>query len=349
MVFCAKAALLPLYNWLPAAYSRAPAAVAALFAIMTKVGVYALLRLWTLLFPPTAVGSALFGGEVLTWGGLMTLAAASIGVLASQHLGRLAGFSIIVSSGTVLAVVGFSQPNLTGGALFYLFSSTLALCAMFLVTDLVERSRETDEAVPLFDTDEERPPFPTEFRLLRPDANLDDDEQALIGKAIPGSLALLGLAFIVCALLVAGLPPLSSFVGKIAMLTAVINPDGLGVHSAAPIRPAGWVLLALLIVSGLFATIALSRAGIRYFWAPHDRPAPRLRLIEVLPIGVLLLLCTLMVVRAEPLLRYAERTAQALHEPGEYVRAVMAAQIVPYPTRIDTPAPALLFEEHVLP
>ena len=338
VAFLAKAALWPLNFWLTPAYSAASPPVAALFAIMTKVGVYALLRLWTLLFPPTAIGSALFGGEVLTWGGLATLAAASVGVLASQHLGRLAGFSVIVSSGTVLAVIGFSQPNLTGGALFYLFSSTLALCALFLVTDLVERSRETEEAVPLFDTDEERPPFPTEFRPLGPDTNLDEQEQALIGRAIPGSTALIGLSFIGCALLVAGLPPLSSFIGKVAMLTAVINPTGLGgLASAAPVRPAGWVLLALLIVSGLLATIAFSRAGIRYFWAPNHRAPPRLRVAEALPIGVLLALCTLMAVRAEPVLRYAERTAEALHAPQDYINAVMSAPVVPYPSRLQAP------------
>lgn len=142
MAFLGKAAIWPLNFWLPPAYSAASPPVAALFTIMTKVGLYSILRLWTLLFPASATGSELFGNEVLIWGGLLTLLFASIGMLASQNLGRLAGFSVLASSGTLLAAFGFGNPLLTGGALYYLMSSTLALCALFLVTDLIARSRQ---------------------------------------------------------------------------------------------------------------------------------------------------------------------------------------------------------------
>ena len=326
VAFLAKAAAWPLNFWLPPAYAAACPPVSALFAMLTKVGLYAILRLWTLLFPPTAVGSALFGSEVLVWGGLATLAFASVGVLASSNLQRLAGFSVLVSSGTLLAAIGFGQSGLTGGALYYLMSSTLALAALFLVSDLIERSRATEEAVPEENFADEQIPFPVD--LIAPDhTNLDEEEQALIGKAIPAAMAFLGMSFIACALLVSGLPPMSGFIGKIVMLTALFNPEGLG-GASEPLRVAAWFMLAGVVVSGLFATVAFSRAGIRFFWAPHDRAAPRLRVIECLPIVAMLLVCVVLVARADPVLRYTDLAARALHDPRDYIRAVMAAQTV---------------------
>src|SRR6187431_163615 len=115
VAFLAKAALWPLNFWLPPAYVAAGAPVAALFAILTKVGIYAVLRLWTLCFPASA-GAPLFGGEVLVWSGLATLAFGAIGMMASQRLDRLAGFSVIASSGTLLAAIGFDAPALSAGA-----------------------------------------------------------------------------------------------------------------------------------------------------------------------------------------------------------------------------------------
>lgn len=123
LAFLTKAAIWPLNFWLVPAYSAASAPVAALFAIMTKVGLYAVLRLWPLFFPADAGAAAPFGGDALVLGGLATLAFGTLGALASQHLGRLAGFSIIVSAGTLLAAIGLRQPAVTGGALFYLLSS----------------------------------------------------------------------------------------------------------------------------------------------------------------------------------------------------------------------------------
>ncbi|MGV3498893.1 MAG: monovalent cation/H+ antiporter subunit D [Hydrogenophaga sp.] len=322
VAFLAKAALWPLNFWLTPAYGAASAPAAAVFAILTKVGVYALLRLWTLCFPADAVGaSAGFGGDVLIWGGLATLAFGAIGMLASQQLGRLAGYSVIASSGTLIAAIGFDAPALSSGALFYLASSTLAGCALFLLVELLERAREVEQGPQ--DLDDGNDALPAFFDAQPPPgANLDDDEEVLIGRAIPAALVFLGVAFTLCAMVIAGLPPLSGFVGKLGMLIALLE---LGTVAA-------WTLFALLIASGLFAAMALMRVGVRHFWTTQDRPAPRLRVAETLPIALLLGGAVFMVVQAEAVFGYARATADALHEPQRYVDAVMRARTVPSPT-----------------
>ena len=148
VAFLAKAAVWPLNFWLPPAYAAASAPAAALFAILTKVGVYAVLRLWTLCFPAGAGASALFGGDALVWGGLATLAFGAVGMLASQQLARLAGFSIIARRARCWRRSASARPALSGGALFYLVSSTLAGCALFLLVELVERARQVEVGPP---------------------------------------------------------------------------------------------------------------------------------------------------------------------------------------------------------
>jgi multicomponent K+:H+ antiporter subunit D len=105
----------PLCFWLPTTYAAASPPVASIFAIMTKVGAYIVLRLWLLPFGEGAGPSAGLGGEWLLYGGMATVAFGSIGTLASQDMARLAGFSVLVSSGTVLAATGMGQVGLTGG------------------------------------------------------------------------------------------------------------------------------------------------------------------------------------------------------------------------------------------
>ncbi|RYY52933.1 MAG: cation:proton antiporter, partial [Comamonadaceae bacterium] len=294
--------------------------------ILTKVGVYAVLRLWTLCFPSTAGDSALFGADVLIWGGIVTLAFGTIGMMASQQLARLAGYSIIASSGTLMAATGFDHPELTAGALLYLASATLAAGAMFLLVELMDRARTLEVDLPsAVETDVRMPSFAeTE---TPPDANLDDQQVALIGRAIPAAVAFLGLAFLVATLVLAGLPPLSGFVAKVAMLHAVLQmPEGAGPNGA------GAALFTLQIVSGLCAAIALSRIGMRFFWSPENRPAPRLRVAESLPVAVLLGLCLALVVAGEPALRYMRDTADALHSPRQYILTVLAARPAPSPS-----------------
>jgi multicomponent K+:H+ antiporter subunit D len=323
VAFLAKAAFWPLNFWLPAAYAAASAPSAAMFAVLTKVGVYAVLRLWTLCFPETAGFSAHFGGALLIWGGLATLAFGSLGMLRSQQLGRLAGYSIIASSGTVVAAAGFDVPPLTAGALFYLGSSTLAAAALFLLAELVERRRQTEVDPPSADQGGRLPAF---GEAAPADANLDDRQVPMVGRAIPGALAFLAASFLLCTLVLAGLPPLSGFVGKLAMLRAIVDAPRL----PGAMLPAG-VLFALLILSSLTASIALLRAFIAHFWAVQGRPAQPLRMVEVLPVTLLLAGCLLLAGGGEHVLRLTATAAAMLHAPQVYIDAVLGMRPVPAP------------------
>ena len=339
--FLIKAAVWPLNFWLVPAYSAATAPVGALFALMTKVGVYTILRLWTLLFSSEAGASALFGSLWLIGGGMVTMAFGAVGMLGSQRPTHLAGFAAILSSGTLLAAAGFGQNLLTAGLLYYLPSSTLAVSALFLTADLIDRWRNDGASYAPFEKSDNAPFLNAEL-VPTEGLNLDEDEEVLIGRVIPAAAALLGLAFIVCTLVITGLPPLSGFVGKFAMLSALLNPLGLTASAGTQPGAPGWTLFVLMIATGLLALIALTRVGIRHFWSTHVRVAPQLRVLEGLPIAVLLALCVALTVMAGPLMQFTQATADALHSPGTYIRAVMQAQPIPGPT---TPGNAHLPKE----
>jgi multicomponent K+:H+ antiporter subunit D len=310
IAFLVKAGMWPLCFWLPATYAAAPPPVASLFAILTKVGVYIVLRLWLLLFGAHAGASAHLGSELLLVGGLATVAFGAIGSLASQSLTRLAAYSVLVSSGTVLAAIGMGQVGVTSGALFYLVSSTLGLAAFFLLIELVERGREPGADV-----------LAVTRELYGEEYELEDSEE--VGIAIPATMGILGLAFICCALVLSGLPPLPGFIAKFALLTAALNAP------AGAISVAAWALLVVVILSGLAALIATTRAGINVFWASANRTVPRVRLIETAPVVALILLCAVQTIQAGPVMRFMNATAESLHAPRDYIRGVLATAAEP--------------------
>jgi len=147
-------------------------------------------------------------------------------------------------------------------------------------------------------------------------------EHSEAGIAIPVTMGILGLAFIGCALIISGQPPLPGFIAKFALLTAALNPQG-GVVSIS-----GWILLLVLILSGLAALIAMTRAGIRAFWAAPDRTVPRVHLVEISPVATLLLLCAMQTIQAGPVMGFMQATAQSLHAPQDYIRGVLGSGTV---------------------
>ena len=330
MAFLTKAAVWPMGFWLVPAYSAAGAPVAALFSIMTKVGIYAILRLWSLGFSAEE-GTLRWGADWLVGGGLATVAFGLLGLLQARQLGRVTGFGVMVTSGTLLAAIGFNQPTVTGGALYYLLSSTMAAGAMFLLIELIDRSRLLESEFPNPDDADPVPFFLDEIEPPR-DTNLDEQQEALTGRVIPASTAFLGFSFLACTLLLTGTPPLSGFIGKFMMLSGLLSTEEAGSALQEPVSTAAWVMLALVIMSGFAALVALSRTGIRMFWTPRDRPAAQLKVLECLPIGLLLTLCLLISFRAEPLARYLQAAASELKDPHGYVQAVQGVRPLPPPS-----------------
>jgi multicomponent K+:H+ antiporter subunit D len=310
IAFLVKAGMWPLGFWLPTAYAAATPPVAAVFAVLTKVGIYIIIRLHLLVFGSAAGASAGFGQSWLLAGGMATIAFGAIGVLASQAMGRLAGYSVLVSSGTLLAAIGLGHQDMLAGALFYLVSSTLTIAAFFLLIELVERGRDAAADV-LAVTMEAYGDF---------DENEEEEE---VGVAIPGTMAVLGLCFSLCAVLLSGLPPLSGFIAKFALLSGLFGvaaPD-----QAKAISAADWTYVTLIILSGLAAMIAMNRIGIRTFWASIEGTIPRVVVIEITPVAVLLAACIFLSFQAGPAMRYMQATADDLLAPNLHSERVLSA------------------------
>lgn len=306
IVFLVKAGMWPLGFWLPTTYAAAAPPAAAMFSILSKVGIYIILRLWLLLFGENSGASAQFGGDWLLAFGMATIVFGGIGVLASQDLSRLAAYSVMVSSGTVMTALALGKLAVIGPALFYLVSSTLAISGLFMLTELIERGR--DPAADILAVTREA------YGDDEPDAAEAADEA---GIAIPATMAMLGLCFIGCALVLAGLPPLSGFIAKFAILSALFG----GQSGGDAIPATTWIILVLLIVAGLATLIAMVRAGVRTLWL--ERTVPRVRIIEMAPILILLIACAALTVWAQPAMAYMQRIATTVHAPTDYVRSVL--------------------------
>ncbi|GLS88076.1 monovalent cation/H+ antiporter subunit D [Cypionkella aquatica] len=321
IAFLIKSGMWPLSFWLSTAYMAGAAPVAAMFAIMTKVGVYVVMRLSLLLFGAGAGASAGFGAEVLIAGGMATVTFGFLGVLASQGVGRMAAHLVLISSGTALAVTGFALMGagsaLLAGALYYLVSSTLATSALFLLIEPMSREEGGIAAM----------------LALTADAygldDVEDDGAPEVGFAIPGTLTILGLCFGACLLVLAGLPPLSGFLGKFAMLSAGLDQSSV----AAPLI---WGFMALLLLSGLATLIGMIRIGIRTFWVT-DGAAPKVLALEIAPVIVLIGMILLLTIKAQHSIRYMEDTARALLTPAIYTEGVMSAPRVVDQPKDDTP------------
>jgi multicomponent K+:H+ antiporter subunit D len=318
VAFLIKAGVWPLNFWLPTTYTAASSPIGAVFAIMTKVGVYAVLRVGTLLASADEQTSFIDVG--LFYGGAATIAYAVIGMLASHQLSRIVSFSVVASTGVLFMALGLRIEALTAPVMLYLVSSVLATGAFFMVNGLAQRTRtlRMREAADVG-------PLPDDTYIgfgdrQRADPLSPRDE---VGVAIPAAMAFLGLTFVCCVLLVAGLPPLSGFLAKFALLRTAIDQLPGDATSAYT-----WVFCAAILITGVAATISLTRVGLRLFWSVAGRTTPRLRLIEAGPPAFLVLLCLALTAGAGPVMTYLESAARSLHSPQVYIRVVNGTQEV---------------------
>ena len=284
LVFAIKAALVPLHWWLPATYAAAAAPVAALFAIMTKVGAYSIIRINSLIFGADAGALADVAAPWIVPAALATLTVGAFGLLASRTLFDLASFTIVASMGMLLIAVGlFDTAGLTT-ALYYLVHSTLASATLFLLVDLVaqRRGRNFDKLVP--------------------------------GRPI-SQAPLLSAFFLLTAVAVIGLPPMSGFIGKLMILDATLeSPQAAGI----------WFLV---LAASLLMTIAFARAGSLVFWkseGPTTGPTwPNTRVEPLVVVGFLIGTMVALSILAGPAVQAFEATAQQALDPAHYIEAVL--------------------------
>ncbi|EJF74621.1 monovalent cation/H+ antiporter subunit D [Bartonella alsatica] len=308
VAFLLKAGMWPLNFWLIPTYSAAAAPVGASFALLSKVGIYIILRLTLLWFGPESGYFSHFGHMILFYGGLATMVFGFIGILASQVLARLAAYSVLVSSGTLLSAIGIGNTALTAGALFYIISSTLALGAFFLLVELVERCQDVAANI-----------LTVTMEVYGDD---EEEEEEVVGTYLPVTLAILGGCFGICAILIIGLPPFSGFVAKFMMFMAVLNHTKGDWSASLPVYQ-NWIFVIFVTLSGFATLIALTRTGIRTFWVSLEGRVPRVQVIEFAPIAVLLAVCFLITIIAGPISHYMSETANVLYNPQNYIGSVL--------------------------
>ena len=153
----------------------------------------------------------------------------------------------------------------------------------------------------------------------------DDVPEELDGVTMPATLAMLGVCFAGCTILLAGLPPLSGFIAKFGILSAIIGTGSIGVPPTGP----ALALAALIIIAGLATLIALTRAGIRTFWSSLDVAVPRVLVVEVAPVLALLALLAALTIQAGPALSYMEAAVRSTGKGGSYLNGVMEEKALP--------------------
>jgi multicomponent K+:H+ antiporter subunit D len=298
IVFGVKAALVPLHFWLPATYANAPAPVAALFAIMTKVGAYSIIRIHGMAFGPDNPATDTLIGDWLFVLALLTMAVGAFGVLGARRLGPLLSYAVVGSMGTLLLAVSVFDSYATTTALYYLIHSTFSAAALFLLADLVVTRRGND------------------WLGVQP---------ATVQNGLFAAL------FFAAAIAMAGMPPLSGFLGKLMIMDALRAPGVIG-----------WAWTAIILGS-LLTILGLAQAGSALFWkstadttapdhpartAPADGPTPETShtpatALEVAPTVAAVALLVGLAVMAGPVTNYLEATSAQIYDSSSYVEAVL--------------------------
>ena len=226
VAFAIKAAVFPLSAWLPDSYPTAPAPVTAVFAgLLTKVGVYAIIRTQTLLFP---------GGRLdtlLLCAALATMLVGILGAVVQYDIRRMLSFTLVSHIGYMVFGIALGSTAGLAGAVFYVAHHIVVQATLFAVAGLVERQGGS-----------------TAVNRL---------------GGLAGASPLLAVLFFVPAMNLAGIPPLSGFVGKLGLLQAGVADGGV----------LAWVLVGGGVLTSLLTLVAVSRVWTRAFWRPRSQPA----------------------------------------------------------------------------
>jgi multicomponent Na+:H+ antiporter subunit D len=279
LAFGIKAAIFPLSAWLPDSYPTAPALVTAVFAgLLTKVGVYAILRTQTLLFPGQVAVE-----RVLLVLALLTMLVGILGAVAQDDIKRLLSFTLVSHIGYMIFGVAMASQAGTAAAIFYVVHHITVQTTLFLVVGLVERRGGSTSL----------------------------DKLGGLAKVAPG----LAVLFFVPAMNLAGIPPLSGFLGKVGLVQ-----EGVRLGSGL-----AWALVVGSVVTSLLTLYAVVKAWNKAFWqtAPASVPAaarlPRGMVGSATALAAFGLMLTVV---AGPLYGYAERAAAGAMDGHSYVEAV---------------------------
>ncbi|GAB3110194.1 monovalent cation/H+ antiporter subunit D [Cupriavidus yeoncheonensis] len=294
LVFGLKAAIFPLYFWLPRAYAGTAGPVAALFAIMTKVGLYAMLRCDALVFGAAQGLLVTFMQAWLPVLALATLAAGAVGALAATSLRSLTSYLVLASVGLLGIAVGMQTAAAWAAALYYLLSTTLCTAALFLLADALEPAADGQ------------------------------------GPVVAGTgTRLAGLLYLTGTVVAVGLPPLSGFIGKVMILRAV-PPDSAIVYWPA-ILVSGLVLLVAASRTGTRLLWRLPHDGAKVAQEGNTPVPPRVRSRpegRKLACSAFLLACNVMLTAfAAPVSAYVSQAAAQLQDRTAYIRAVLPAGV----------------------
>ena len=305
VVFGLKAAMLPLYFWLPGTYAAASAPVAALFAIMTKVGVYSIVRVHWQLFGSEAGSAALAVADWLLPLALTTSVLGVLGALAAHTMGRLVAYLTVSSVGTILAGVGLFTPQALSAALYYTLHSTIVIAGLFLLVELIASQR--GDAID----------------RLQP-------AHAVREPVVLGVMMLFGAAS------AAGLPPLPGFLGKLMVLEA---SSGLLAQTWV------WSVVLVVGFFTIIGLARAGVIVFWHVQPLKGASGPGSGAALLAPVWVFMALTIALAVAASPVKRYTDAAAAQLAVPTDYVRAVLGAGAEPTTRRYDgqrvTPASSM--------
>ncbi|KRW82057.1 monovalent cation/H+ antiporter subunit D [Marinobacter sp. P4B1] len=279
VVFALKAAVLPLCFWLPKAYASATAPVAALFAIMTKVGIYAIIRVYFLVFGDDAGELANLGMDWLFPLALITLAMGVMGALGADNLKSLTAWQVIISVGTLLAPIALGSAESLSAALFYMLSTTWIVAGLFLVADLVASQRGSAG-------------------------------DRIITAPMMRHRTFLSVLFMIGAVAAAGLPPFSGFFGKLLILMSV-EPSPRMAWLWGTILVGGFLTLVAYSRAG---SIVFWRTV-----DGHVETARPLKGTTAVAAGAMIALTVVIVAMAGPINRYTEDTAAQILDTSAYI------------------------------
>ncbi len=285
VVFGIKAAIFPLFSWLPASYHTPPSVVGAIFAgLLTKVGVYALFRTFTLLLPPDdgAVQPLLVGIAALT------MLAGAIGAVSQNDLRRLLSFLVVSGVGFMLMGLSMFTAVAIGAGIFYLLQDAVAKTALFLVAGLMRRIG----------------------------GSFDLAELGGLSRASPILIPL----FAIPALSLAGIPPMSGFVAKIGLVGAGLDVGQWLLVAAALVAS----FLTLLAVARAWAE-AFQKAPPEGLSLTVEGRAtrPGQRVAFFAATGALVILLVGIGIVAEPVVDLSLRAGEQLADPSTYIEAVL--------------------------